>query len=150
MGETSYLFIDFSCLLSAVMERQRSSLSRDALPVFYKLYVRAHLENAAISWCNIPVHLSNRLVLGYSLWESVSHHELSSSSSWRKFSSRRQLSFARMGHSLQYKLMPLHILKAAGELCPLVLAFIVTACSKHTALQHPNHGHPLFKIPLCS
>ena len=140
-------------------KRLRSLLSRDVLSMCHKLYVRSHPGYAVISWCNIPSNRLERMqrkaakvslakVFGIT-WVIMSffHHWIGHGPT---LSSRRQFLLARMGHSLQYKLLPLHILTAAGEFSSCDSGILRYRLRKSHPLHYQYHWHPLFTFLLCS
>lgn len=109
-----------------VLRRLRSSLTRPALCLFYKVYIRPILEYASISWCSLSATLSERLerfqrrvakhILRRPMFESCDHDELLREIGWSSLSSRRQVKLAVLGRRLATGSGPQHIQQVAfGE-----------------------------------
>ena len=72
--------------LFAVLKRLRGSLSREALSVFYVIYIRPQIEHASVAWSNLTGTLNEKLErlqrktakinLGFGLYDKVDHHPL--------------------------------------------------------------------------
>lgn len=109
-----------------VLRRLRSSLTRPALCLFYKVYTRPILEYASVSWCSLSATLCDRLerfqrrvakiILRRPLFEHSDHDELLRKIGWSSLSSRRQLKLAVLGRRLATGSAPPHIQQVAfGE-----------------------------------
>ena len=132
-GQVDSIVAKVSRLL-AVLKRLRGSLSREALSVFYVLYIRPQIEYASVAWSNLTGTLNDKLerlqrkaakiILGFGLYDKVDHHGLLSALNWPTLSSRRLLHLAKLGHSIKHSYAPEHVILAARSfLLPTVVEY---------------------------
>lgn len=102
-----------------LLRRLRSSLTRPALSLLYKLYVRPRIEYASCAWPVLPAHLTEKLerfqrkagkiILRQPLYEHSNHRELLADLGWETLHSRRLVCSAVLGHRLATGNAPSHL-----------------------------------------
>ena len=151
---------DRCCETSNILSVMRlcSLLSRDTQTLFYKLSIHPFLESTAIKWCNIPVHLGNKLERTQRKTATIVLALVRGSTKvmrefchlWVGQRCPLVFSFPCQVWFFAVKKLPLHMFQLQDCFSCLIVALIVTACKKHNSLQHPYHRHQLIKVLLCS
>ena len=101
------------------LRRLRNSLSRKALLLYYRLYIRPVIEYASIAWPKLPAHLRDRLerlqrraiktTLKLPLFEQSDHDHLLISTNLASLQSRRLYQSALVGFHMARETAPQHL-----------------------------------------